>query len=194
MEEKFVKFDIFIDNENNINISSDIDDEVDYLSIEEKMNLIGELVTMTCKHILIDNYSDEYNEVEEFDENDKTQEKVRSQMYDLSRDLVQLIVNLTDVAIRSKYNLPLEYLEYCMSIFKKIIDNGTLRNVAVDTIYSADINCIDPIQSFYDFGCDVVESLIDGGIPKKDVKEIIKTSLKYLNEDLIEYVDEYENK
>ena len=130
MEEKDVTFNFIIgepDKNGNcsVNITSDIDDCIDYLSIEEKMCLILELITQSGRQIISEKLNDD---VEDFDEDDIAQIETVNNLHKFTEETVYLIINSIHNLMKSKFGENPEALEYSLvtykSTFKEIEDSA----------------------------------------------------------------------
>lgn len=165
MEEKDITFNLFITDEKNktINVTSDIDDNLDYLSIDEKVCIIGELINQICKQIIYDVYDDD--DVEEYNEEDASQEEVRENLYEFNRELIYIVINTINNICRSKFDMKPELLEYGLVTFSNPLnskDNGDLQ--IKETYYSNEIRTTDPLYASFDLITDSIVNMLQNRI------------------------------
>ena len=196
MEEKEVTFNIVSgipeDNgETSVGITSDIDDDIDYLNINERVYLISELITQCCKQIISENFPD--NDIEEYDESDEDQEEVRDNLHKLLEELLNITINTICNISRVKFGKKPQQIEFSLATYiSKLNFYGKLIHNVDETYHSSDVNAIDPIQASFDFSLDTIFCLLNDGIPKDEVKGLMNDYLTSMKKDFIKIIDEFE--
>lgn len=199
IEEKDVTYN-FVSYSNDLNeiqqvaISSDIDDDIDYLTIQERLYLINQLIIQCSKQIIVDSSNNE--NIEDYDNNNEVHDEICDKMFALTQDLLYLVLNDTNNMLRAKFNMKPELLEYSVQTYFKSkhkdlgLDIYRLR----DSIHSNELHALDPLQAGYSFGIDVIDCLLDNGVSKSEAKKIINDTLTFMKQDFMECIDEYKIK
>lgn len=180
----FIKFP-----DNQVTVTSDIDENPDYLTNLERSMLItkhiDDLFTQLFKDIEI---KDANNLDNESDETIKKLELISD-----TRDiLIMAILNIS----YNKYNALLDKeiypIQYSLAIYKTEIDNKKYKNDIYNTVHSEGLQVGDPLMGAGAFVLDVVEKLLLNRLPSKQIKEQIAIFLKDLYQNVEEFIDEIE--
>lgn len=196
MEEKEVTFNIVSgipDEEDGqgIGITSDIDDNLEYLTLAERTSVILELIMQSCQQIISDKFPD--NTVEEYDENDEDQEEVRDNLDDFLERMVYLIVNSITNFKRAKFGEDPQMLEFSLATYKPEVNIfGKQVHKTDSTYHSPNVNSLDPIQASFEFFTDTIFCLLNDGISKNEIKSLIEGYISAMKKDYMTIIDEFE--
>lgn len=171
MEEKDISFNILVSNENgvNINISSDIDDCLDYLNEDERLCIISKLVEQSTRLIIDRHYADE--SIEEYDETDETVNEVNADIEELLTQTVYVVINTIINTHRSKYGQSPSLTEYSLAMY----NSGDFNPAdTVETIHSNNVIAPDTLNAATAFILDTMMCLDDGGLPRADIIGLIQ--------------------
>jgi len=195
MEEKDVTFNIVSgipdDNGNvEIGITSDIDDDINYLDVNEKMCLIVELISQCSRQIISEKYPEE--DVEEYDEDDKDQEEVRANLHKFLEHITYLIINTVHNLSRVKFGKGPQAVEFSMATYTSTLNIfGNMIHRTEETYHSPDVSAIDPMQASFDFFTDTIWCLLNDDIPKSEIKDLIDGAITSMRKDYINMIDEF---
>ena len=178
----FIKF-----NSGDIEVTSDIDDQIDYLEPEERLAIIMKMIKELYEQIYVD--IDKYNEDDnEYDLICLTAEEVRD-------NLVQFIINMwyNKAAIKLK-SLSIGELEFSLAIYKKMW-NATLQepvNMVIKLAHSDNVEIGENLTANAAFIQDTLEILMDNGMSKLETKQFLHQALTDMETALNHTIDEYE--
>ena len=178
----FIKFP-----DNQVSVTSDIDENPDYLTNLERSMIIvkhiEDLFTQLFKDIEIideDNLDDESEETK----------KGLSLISDTRDILISSILNIS----YNKYNLilnkPKYPIQYSMAVYKTVLDDKDFTNNLYNTIYSDGLCVGDPLMGASAFILDVAEELLLGGMPPDMLRKNIDIFIEDLKENVNEFIDE----
>lgn len=196
MEEKDVTFNFVItepdENDNfGINITSDIDDCIDYLNVQEKLCLVTEILGQCCRQIISENHPSEM--VEDFDEEDEDQIDTKHKLDQLLEETVYVAINTINSTYRAKFNKTPEVLEFSLATYNSTINKYFQEMHRVkETYHSVDVDVLDPLQASFDFFTDTILCLLDGGMPKEQVMTLIEDSTNAMRKDYKILIDDFE--
>ena len=201
MEEKDVTFNFYIsepdDNGNqDINITSDIDDCTDYLSVQEKMCLMLEIITQCGKQIISEDLDNDIEDIEDFDANNPEHEAVIDNLHTYIEEIIYLIINAIHNLSRAKFGKTPETLEYSLITYKTIFnDASNTKHIhrPEDTFHSRDVDVIDPMQASFDLYLDTIMCFLNNNSSKSEIKKLISGSLDAMKDDFMRIIDEYNN-
>ena len=196
MEEKDVTFNFVIsepdkDGNQKIGITSDIDDCNDYLSVEEKMCLVLELITQCGRQIIEEKLDDT---VEEYDEENNDQNEVRQNLHKFQEETIYLLLNAIHNLGRAKFDMGPEALEYSLVTYKTTLNSLNFKHIhrTVDTYHSPEVDAVDPMQASFDLFTDTIFCLLDDGVPKSEVRSLIDGSMEAMKKDFMNIINEFE--
>lgn len=193
MEEKDVTFNFVIrepddDGSSNIDITSDIDECVDYLDIEENVCLVAKIISLCCKQIFDENYPDNFDE-----EDEESQDRLIHELNQLQEVMVYTIINTIHSAYMAILDKDPEFLEFSIATYKKSMNNYlSPSQMVVDTQHSADVDVLTPFQAGFEFFKDTILCLLDGGLPKSEVWSLVTGSFEAMKKDYKNIIDLFE--
>lgn len=200
MEEKDVKFDFVIEDLGErkvVNITSDIDECLDYLEIEERTVLLVEIFSHLVKQVL-DKHLGEH---EDLDGEEQVTEGVNDSIYYFI-ELLKTAVNIVNMNLKILYQEvededdeepddDTDLLDISLVTYKPNKELG-IGKIPFNSYHSTQVSAVDPLHACYDFVRDTAVCLMENDVPKSEVKEVITKSLKYLVEDMWDFIDKFE--
>ena len=195
MEEKEVTFNIVsgITDDNGhetIGITSDIDDNIEYLDINERVQLIMELIAQCGRQIIREKFPDD--DIEDYNENDKDQQGVRDNLHQLIESMVYLMVNTIYNLSNAKFGKKAEIIEYSMVTYRPNTDMlGECIHNTDTTYHSLNVNATDPLLASLDFFIDTICCLLNDNVPKSEVRELIDVCMTDMKRDFLELINNY---
>lgn len=178
----FIKFP-----DNQVSVTSDIDENPDYLTNLERSMIIvkhiEDLFTQLFKDIEIideDNLDDESEETK----------KGLSLISDTRDILISSILNISYNKYNSILNKPKYPIQYSMAVYKTVLDDKDFTNNLYNTIYSDGLCVGDSLMGASAFILDVAEELLLEGMPPDMLRKNIDIFIKDLKENVNEFIDE----
>lgn len=168
-----------------MSLTSDIDNQIDYLSPTERACIIVYLIKD-----LFSQLSDGLVEV--LDSDEKLDERL--EMAANFRDsIIQATINFWYNALAAELKEENYLLEFSMVMYKALInkDRTMLLNLVDGTAHS-NINTFEPVAGAFALITDSVDNLLENGIPKNDVKTLIKGLILKNTKELINYIDTFD--
>lgn len=172
---------------NQITITSDVDETPDYLSTEERSLLV-------IKHMedLFKNLFDELESTDDDNIIDDDKDKIE-EILEIRSALINVLLNISYNLYASKFNKKQCSIQYAMAIFKEKQDkDGDIRNIISNTSYSDDLDIGDPAVGASAFILDVAETLLLNGMPKNMAKSYINDYIDDMKENLNEFIETFE--
>ena len=172
---------------NQITITSDVDETPDYLSTEERSLLV-------IKHMedLFKNLFDELESTDDDNIIDDDKDKIE-EILEIRSALINMLLNISYNLYASKFNKKQCSIQYAMAIFKEKQDkDGDIRNIISNTSYSDDLDIGDPAVGASAFILDVAETLLLNGMPKNMAKSYINDYIDEMKENLNEFIETFE--
>ena len=193
MEEKQVTYTLFnVNNEdgNTINISSDVDDIPDYLTLEDKTALLAHTLQELADNVITESIGNDENV-----DDDNLDDMVHQMKYSFTLSIVTLIVNTIDTVFAERFTKHPKQLEVCLQTYAKGFPPEIAEELGVDApdehhlvdaFYSEELNLMTPVQGTLKFIVDAVDILKDSGISKS----VVKKDLEELLDIIKEYIDD----
>lgn len=181
MEEKEITFNIISDGNKVPNITSDIDDCPDYLTVEEKITVIHKLLS--------DVFSDIVNKL---DSDGAEEDTISMVVGDIMSNLVQLVINDGNNIFRLYTGDKPELLASSVCVYEvEEIINGINLYMPTFSLHSEELNVLDPLQAVNAFMFDVLGDLLMTK-SKNSVKQILNATLNALQKDCNDFIAEYD--
>lgn len=168
-----------------IQVTSDVDDDFEYLEAYERTCIIVNIMKDLFKQI--HNNIDEYEiGSEEFKTNIKFGLDTRD-------SIIKAALNLCYNTYAAKMEEEPFVLEYGLAIYRSMLDKRTKEkvNIISSTTYSDEMNILEPMNGAFAFMIDTAECLADNGLPKPIIKNIMKTMQAQQYKCFEEYIDNY---
>ena len=187
MEEKEIIFHIE-KNEESLKISSSVDDDYEYLSIEETIAIIIELVNYVIEKMVKDAVIQNFIATEEKIKDEKVLEELDRKIADFTGILIHRILNFTfdkDLTLQGK-EFPIDY---------SLIVYGPSKNKKNREVYEI-FNYLKVRESEKLSGCftlfkTIIDSLFQNNNSKTKIKESIDKAINILTNNIYKYIDNY---
>lgn len=182
-----LSFHFCVEDNGDIDLTSDIDDQIDYLNPMER--------TCIITHLLQDLFTQIYNGVEDYDEDDEAYNGYCYAGSELRDMLVSIVINFWYNIFAEKTNeFPQNELEFSMAIYKRLLHKQTKQdfNMVIKTAHSENVNVFEPENAGLAFLQDITEYLLDSGQSKKEVKLWLRKTLLSNLYAMDKYIDDYE--
>lgn len=187
MEEKEIIFHIE-KNEESLKISSSVDDDYEYLSIEETIAIIIELVNYVIEKMIKDAVIQNFIATEEKIKDEKVLEELDRKIADFTGILIHRILNFTfdkDLTLQGK-EFPIDY---------SLIVYGPSKNKKNREVYEI-FNYLKVRESEKLSGCftlfkTIIDSLFQNNTSETKIKESIDKAINILTNNIYKYIDNY---
>lgn len=187
MEEKEIIFHIE-KNEESLKISSSVDDDYEYLSIEETIAIIIELVNYVIEKMVKDAVIQNFIATEEKIKDEKVLEELDRKIADFTGILIHRILNFTfdkDLTLQGK-EFPIDY---------SLIVYGPSKNKKNREVYEI-FNYLKVRESEKLSGCftlfkTIIDSLFQNNTSETKIKESIDKAINILTNNIYKYIDNY---
>lgn len=179
----FTKFDNGI-----LQVTSDIDDQIEYLEPEERTTIIANLMRDLFEQLFkdIDNINTDVD-VEIYN-------KICNQTLDVRDTLISALINLHYNSYAKHCKEKPKLLEYSMAIYETMYNklSKDTVNCVINTAYSNNITSIEPMNGAMAFTLDVAENLLNNGFPKDVVKQIVDMTINNQKTAVYDFINQYE--
>lgn len=180
MEEKDVKFTIF-KNRENIDVSSDIDEYLDYLDDEDITALYSKIIGILYAKTVAEN-------------EDEDDEVIENKFEEIRGRLIYWLLNITEFATKQCKGEKPEIVDYALVTFVTAFNRfGDKVLASEDSYYSDNVEAFDGFQGAFIMFLDSISALLNGGVSKQDVTNIINSSIELMRKDFIRYIDDFDN-
>ena len=187
MEEKEIIFHIE-KNEESLKISSSVDDDYEYLSIEETIAIIIELVNYVIEKMIKDAVIQNFIATEEKIKDEKVLEELDRKIADFTGILIHRILNFTfdkDLTLQGK-EFPIDY---------SLIVYGPSKNKKNREVYEI-FNYLKVRESEKLSGCftlfkTIIDSLFQNNTSETKIKESIDKAINILTNNIYKYIHNY---
>lgn len=171
----------------NIEVTSDIDDQIDYLEPEERLAIILKMIKELYEQIYVD--------IGKYDEDDNEYDLICFTAEEIRDNLIQFIINMWyNKAAEKLKSFSVGELEFSLAIYKKIW-NATLNepvNMVIKLAHSDNVEIGENLTANAAFIQDTLEILMEGGMNKVETKKFLHQALTDMEKTLNHVIDDYE--
>ena len=184
-----INFHFEIDKENGIvNLTSDIDDQIDYLNSMERTTIIIHLMRDLFEQIFtnLDNLDKEADEEYIND--------ICNKSIDVRNAIISSLLNFHYNSYAQHCKQDPKLLEFSMVIYEAMYNKFTKEqtNFIMNTTYSENITSVEPMSGSLAYALDTAENLLQNGITRPIVKLMMNTIIKQEIEAVNKFIDNYE--
>ena len=171
----------------NIEVTSDIDDQIDYLEPEERLAIILKMIKELYEQIYVD--------IGKYDEDDNEYDLICFTAEEVRDNLIKFIINMWyNKAAEKLKSFSVGELEFSLAIYKKMW-NATLHepvNMVIKLAHSDDVEIGENLTANAAFIQNILEILMAGGMSKAETKQFLHQALTDMETALNHTIDEYE--
>lgn len=171
----------------NIEVTSDIDDQIDYLEPEERLAIILKMIKELYEQIYVD--------IGKYDEDDNEYDLICFTAEEIRDNLIQFIINMWyNKAAEKLKSFSVGELEFSLAIYKKMW-NATLHepvNMVIKLAHSDNVEIGENLTANAAFIQDTLEILMEGGMNKAETKQFLHQALTDMEKTLNHVIDDYE--
>ena len=171
-----------------LRVTTDIDDQIEYLEPEERAVIIVNLIK--------DLFEQLFRDIDDVDEEIEADiyNKICYKTQDIRDELISTILNLHYNSYAKHTKEKPKLLEYSMAIYETMYNklSKDTVNCVVSTAYSNNITSIEPMNGAMAFTLDVAENLLDNGFPKDIVKQIVDMTINNQKTAVYDFIKQYE--
>lgn len=180
-----LNFHIIKDENGEMEIISDIDDNIDYLEPEERVNIAIKLLHQLFNQI--------YSNIDE-DTDEDTKFEIKQEGIAYRDALFKSILNMCQNMYAKKTGDVLLELEYSMGIYYGVRNKLTNEdlNIVYQTAHSPNINVLEPLNVAGAMVTDVLDAMLDEDYPKEEIDKILKVFMGTQYKDFKERIKSYE--
>lgn len=168
-----------------IQVTSDVDDDFEYLEEHERTCIIINMMKDLFKQI--------HRNIDEYEIDSKKFNNTIKLGLDTRDSIIKAALNLCYNTYAAKMEEEPFVLEYGLAIYRSMLDKRTKEkvNIISSTTYSDEMNILEPMNGAFAFMIDTAECLADNGLPKPIIKNIMKTMQAQQYKCFEEYIDNY---
>ena len=171
-----------------LRVTTDIDDQIEYLEPEERAVIIVNLIK--------DLFEQLFRDIDDVDEEIDADiyNKICYKTQDIRDELISTILYLHYNSYAKHTKEKPKLLEYSMAIYETMYNklSKDTVNCVVNTAYSNNITSIEPMNGAMAFTLDVAENLLDNGFPKDVVKQIVDMTINNQKTAVYDFINQYE--
>lgn len=157
-----------------LHLTTDIDNQIDYLEPEERATIIASLIGDLFEQLFSD-----IDNVDE-DTNSELYNKICNNTLEVRDAIISSIINFHYNSYAKHCEKDPKLLEFSMAIYEAMynkIDKSQV-NFIMNTTHSDNITALEPLSGSLAFTLDVTEMLLKNGVPKSVIEQVMEFMLK----------------
>ena len=157
-----------------LHLTTDIDNQIDYLEPEERATIIASLIGDLFEQLFSD-----IDNVDE-DTNGELYNKICNNTLEVRDAIISSIINFHYNSYAKHCEKDPKLLEFSMAIYEAMynkIDKSQV-NFIMNTTHSDNITALEPLSGSLAFTLDVTEMLLKNGVPKSVIEQVMEFMLK----------------
>lgn len=165
-------------------ISSNIDDNIDYLEPFDRICIIIKLLNELFEQF--------YSDIVGLPQDSEVVFEKFADGEMLRDNLIDVLINACQNHFANAINIPKEKLSFSLIMFAKEIakDKKQITTDVYDTAYSMDLGIVDPLLACNALTIDCVSTLLEDGVSDEDIEDLIKYHLDAQYKAVKKYIQE----
>ena len=169
-----IQFHFIKGNDGSLHLTTDIDNQIDYLEPEERAIIIASFIG--------DLFEQLFSNIDNVDENTETElyQKICNDTLEVRDTIITSIINFHYNSYAKHCEKDPKLLEFSMAIYEAMynkIDKSQV-NFIMNTTHSDNITALEPLSGSLAFTLDVAEMLLKNGVPKSITEQVMGFMLK----------------
>lgn len=169
-----IQFHFIKGNDGSLHLTTDIDNQIDYLEPEERAIIIASFIG--------DLFEQLFSNIDNVDEDTETElyQKICSDTLEVRDTIITSIINFHYNSYAKHCEKDPKLLEFSMAIYEAMynkIDKSQV-NFIMNTTHSDNITALEPLSGSLAFTLDVAEMLLKNGVPKSVTEQVMAFMLK----------------